>query len=59
MFEQNLADLFGVSMYYYLTYLKSFIILAQSILMWRAQVQYPRVATFQKIGYFWIQIKVA
>ena len=33
MFEQNLADLFGVSMYYLLTYLKSFIVLAQSILM--------------------------
>ena len=33
IFEQNLADLFGVSMYYRLTYLLSFIILAQSILM--------------------------
>ena len=33
MFEQNLADLFEVSMYYCLTYQKSFIILAQSILM--------------------------
>ena len=33
MFEQNIADLFAVSMYYCLTYLESFIILAQSILM--------------------------
>ena len=33
MFKQNLADLFGVSMYYCLTYLKCFVILAQSILM--------------------------
>ena len=33
IFEQNLADLFGVSMYYCLTYLVSFIILAQRILM--------------------------
>ena len=31
--EQNLADLFGVSMYYCLTYPKSLIILAQRILM--------------------------
>ena len=59
MFEQNLADLFEVSMYCCLTYLKSFIILAQSILKQRAQVQYPLFSTFQKIGYFWIQIKVA
>ena len=59
MFEQNVADLFGVSMYYCLTYLKSFIVLAQCILMLRTQVQYPLFATFQKIGYFWTQIKVA
>ena len=59
MSEQNLADWFGVSMYHCLTYLKSFIILVQSILMQWAQVQYPLFTTFQKIGYFWIQIKVA
>ena len=33
MSERNLADLFRVSLYYLLTYLKSFINLAQSILM--------------------------
>ena len=33
MLKQNLADLFGVSMYYCLTYLESFVILAQNILM--------------------------
>ena len=59
MFEQNLADLFGVSKYYCLTYLKSVIILAQSILIERAQVQYLLFGTFQKVGYFSIQIKVA
>ena len=59
MFKQNLADLFGVSMYYCLTHPKSFIILAESILMQRTQVQYPLFAAFQKIGYFSIQIEVA
>ena len=58
MFEKSPADLFGVSRYYCLTYLKSLIVLAQSILMYRTQVQYPLFATFQKIGYFWIQIKM-
>ena len=55
IFEQNHADLFGVSMYYCLTLLKSFY-LSPKHLNVTSSSSVPNFATFQEINYFLFKV---